>query len=43
VLDMFYARLKKCGDLASTGRPFTEHRNVSTLKVKPTYLRPAWQ
>jgi hypothetical protein len=43
VLDMFYARLKKCGDLACTGRPFTEHRNVPTLKVKSTYLRPAWQ
>ena len=32
VLDMFYARLKKCGDLACNGRPFTEHRNVPMLK-----------
>jgi hypothetical protein len=43
VLDMFYARLKKCGDLACTGRPFTEHRNVPVLTVKPAGLRPAWQ
>jgi integrase len=43
VLDMFYARLKKCGDLACTGRPFTEHRNVPALTVKPAGLRPAWQ
>ena len=43
VLDMFYARLKKCGDLACSGRPFAEHRNVPTLRVKPADLRPAWQ
>jgi hypothetical protein len=43
VLDMFYARLKKCGDLACTGRPFTEHRNVPVLTVKSAGLRPAWQ
>jgi DNA-binding transcriptional regulator YhcF (GntR family) len=43
VLDMFYARLKKCGDLACNGRPFTEHRNVPVLTVKPAGLRPAWQ
>jgi hypothetical protein len=43
VLDMFYARLKKCGDLACNGRPFTEHRNVPTLKVGPADRRPAWR
>jgi hypothetical protein len=43
VLDMFYARLKKCGDLACTGRPFTEHRNVPAPNVKPAAFRPAWQ
>ena len=43
VLDMFYARLKKCGDLACNGRPFTEHRNVPTLTVNPADLRPAWR
>jgi DNA-binding transcriptional regulator YhcF (GntR family) len=43
VLDMFYARLKKCGDLACTGRPFTEHRNVPTLTVKPHAVHRAWQ
>jgi integrase len=32
VLDTFYARLKKCGDLTCTGRPFTEHRNVPDLR-----------
>ena len=31
VLDTFYARLRRCGDLACTGRPFTEHRNVPVL------------
>jgi integrase len=32
VLDTFYARLKKCGDLTCTGRPFIEHRNVPDLR-----------
>jgi hypothetical protein len=32
VFDTFYARLKKCGDLSCTGRPFTEHRNVPALR-----------
>ena len=35
VLDTFYARLRRCGDLACTGRPFTEHRNVPVLTVDP--------
>src|SRR5580700_10273635 len=28
ILDQLYARLKRCGDLSCTGRPFTQHRNV---------------
>jgi integrase len=54
VLDMFYARLKKCGDLACTGRPFTEHRNVPAQRwewvdgnpadtARPPAVRPAKQ
>jgi hypothetical protein len=33
LLDTFYARLIRCGNLACTGKPFTEHRTGrSTLK-----------
>ena len=32
LLDTFYARLMRCGNLACTGRPFTEHRNVPDLR-----------
>jgi hypothetical protein len=28
ILDKLYTRLKRCGDLSCTGKPFTEHRNV---------------
>jgi hypothetical protein len=31
ILDTIYARLKKCSDLACTGKPFTEHHNVPDL------------
>ena len=43
ILDQLYARLKRCGDLACTGRPFTEHRNVPVLVINPGDRRPAWQ
>lgn len=43
LLDLFYARLRRCGDLACTGKPFTEHRNVPMLAVEPHDRRPAWQ
>ena len=43
VLDTFYARLRRCGDLACTGRPFTEHRNVPVLTVDPGDPRPAYR
>ncbi|HYZ52959.1 MAG TPA: tyrosine-type recombinase/integrase [Streptosporangiaceae bacterium] len=43
VLDLLYMRLKRCGDLSCTGKPFTEHRNVPVLAVDPADQRPAWQ
>ncbi len=43
ILDKLYAELKRCGDLACTGRPFTEHRNVPVLVIDPRGPRPAWQ
>jgi integrase len=42
ILDKLYAELKRCGDLACTGRPFTEHRNVPVLVVNARDPRPAW-
>ena len=43
ILDQLYARLKRCGDLSCTGRPFTEHRNIPALVINPRDPRPAWQ
>jgi integrase/DNA-binding transcriptional regulator YhcF (GntR family) len=43
ILDKLYAELKRCGDLACTGKPFVEHRNVPVLTVNPRDPRPAWQ
>jgi integrase len=43
VLDTFYARLRRCGDLRCNGRPFTEHRNVPVLTVDPGDPRPAYR
>jgi integrase len=43
ILDTFYARLKKCGDLACTGKPFTEHRNVPDLRPTSDDRRPDWE
>ena len=43
ILDQLYARLKRCGDLSCTGRPFAEHRNVPALVIKARDRRPAWQ
>jgi integrase len=42
VLDTFYIRLRRCGDLACNGRPFTEHVSFPPLVVVPG-RRPAWQ
>jgi integrase len=43
LLDLLYAQLKRCGDLACTGKPFTEHRNVPILTVDPASSQPGWQ
>jgi hypothetical protein len=40
LLDTFYARLMRCGNLACTDRPFTEHRTLirETLDETTTAL-----
>jgi DNA-binding transcriptional regulator YhcF (GntR family) len=43
VLDILYARLKKCGDLACNGTPFTEHRNAPDLRPDPAARPDAWE
>jgi len=43
VLDTFYARLRKCGDLTCSGRPFIEHSKFPALVVERGSGRPAWQ
>jgi len=35
LLDTLYARLMRCGSLAYTGKPFTEHRNIPDLRPDP--------
>jgi len=42
VLDMLYARLHRCGDLACTGKPFTEHSTFPAIDVTPTTGQPLW-
>jgi integrase len=42
VLDMLYARLHRCGDLACSGKPFTEHSAFPAIDVTPTADRPVW-
>jgi hypothetical protein len=43
LLDNLYARLQKCGELACTGKPFTEHRHVPDLRPDPDGPSPGWQ
>ncbi len=43
ILDTFYARLKKCGDLACTSKPFIEHHNVPDLRPSSDGRRPDWE
>jgi integrase len=43
LLDTFYARLRRCGDLTCTGRPFTEHRSFPDLTIEPGDSRSAWR
>jgi DNA-binding transcriptional regulator YhcF (GntR family) len=42
LLDTFYARLRRCGDLTCTGRPFIEHRSFPGLTIEPGSSRSAW-
>jgi hypothetical protein len=35
ILGQLYTRLKRCGDLSCTGRPFTGHRHVPDLTINP--------
>ena len=43
ILDTLYARLMRCGNLACTGRRFTEHRSVPDLRPSPADHRPEWE
>ena len=43
LLDTLYVRLMRCGNLACTGKPFTEHRNIPDLRPDPADSRPEWQ
>jgi len=43
LLNTFYARLMRCGNLACTGKPFTEHRDVPDLRPDPADPRLEWQ
>ena len=42
VLDTLYTRLRRCGNLACTGRPFTEHTSFPPLQVVASRWT-AWQ
>ena len=35
--------MMRCGNLACTGKPFTEHRNVPDLRPDPADPRLGWQ
>src|SRR5258708_3468806 len=41
LLDQFYTRLMKCGDLSCTGTTFTEHRKVPVIAIDPASAEPA--
>ena len=43
LLDPLYARLMRCGNLACTGKPFTEHRNIPDLRPDPADSRLEWE
>jgi Phage integrase, N-terminal SAM-like domain len=42
VLDMFYARLHRCGDLACSGKPFIEHCMFPAIDRAATAAGPVW-
>jgi Phage integrase, N-terminal SAM-like domain/Bacterial regulatory proteins, gntR family len=41
LLDTFYERLRRCGELTCTGRPFIEHRSFPDLTIEPGDSRSA--
>jgi hypothetical protein len=43
LLHTLYARLMRCGNLACTGKPFIEHRNIPDLRSDPTDRRLEWE
>jgi integrase len=43
VLATFYARLRRCGNLGCTGKPFTENNQFPALIVDRGDQRPSWQ
>jgi hypothetical protein len=43
ILDTLYAWLVRCGNLACTGKPFTEHRNIPDLRPDPADRRLEWE
>jgi integrase len=43
ILDKLYTRLRRCGDLSCTGKPFTEHRNVPAMTIDRDDSRPSWR
>ena len=43
ILNTLYARLMRCGNLACTGKPFTEHRNLPDLRPDPADRRLEWE
>ena len=43
LLDTLYARLMRSGNLACTGKPFTEHRHILDLRPDPAAPRVEWQ
>jgi integrase len=42
VLDMLYARLHQCGNLACSGKPFIEHSAFPAIDVTPSAAWPVW-
>jgi integrase len=42
VLDMLYARLHQCGNLACSGKPFIEHSAFPAIDVTPAAAWPVW-
>ena len=43
VLDTLYARLRRCREVACTGRPFIEHSSFPVLAIDTSDPRPSWR